>query len=99
MDKTMDKTMQSESFSGGSDSKESTYNVGYLHSIPGFIPWKREWQPIPVFLPWESPWTEEPDGLQSMGSQRVGHNWATKHTHAVWGTELFEFLISRPRIC
>ena len=23
------------------------------------------------------PWTEEPGGLQSMGSQRVGHNWAT----------------------
>ena len=21
------------------------------------------------------PWTEEPGGLQSMGSQRVGHNW------------------------
>ena len=23
------------------------------------------------------PWTEEPGGLQSIGSQRVGHNWAT----------------------
>ena len=23
------------------------------------------------------PWTEEPGGLQSMGLQRVGHNWAT----------------------
>ena len=22
-------------------------------------------------------WTEEPDGLQSMGLQRVGHDWAT----------------------
>ena len=22
------------------------------------------------------PWTEEPDGLQSMGLQRVGHDWA-----------------------
>ena len=28
-------------------------------------------------------WTEEPDRLQSMGSQRVGHNWATEHTHSV----------------
>ena len=26
---------------------------------------------------WEISWTEEPDGLQSMGSQRVGHYWAT----------------------
>ena len=25
-------------------------------------------------LPEESPWTEEPGGLQSVGSQRVGHN-------------------------
>ena len=24
-------------------------------------------------LAWEIPWTEEPGGLQSMGSQRVGH--------------------------
>ena len=24
-------------------------------------------------LAWRIPWTEEPDGLQSMGSQRVGH--------------------------
>ena len=26
-------------------------------------------------LAWRIPWTEEPDGLQSMGSQRVGHYW------------------------
>ena len=30
-------------------------------------------------LAWKIPWTEEPGGLQSMGSQRVGHNLATKH--------------------
>ena len=28
-------------------------------------------------LAWKIPWTEEPGRLQSMGSQRVGHNWAT----------------------
>ena len=28
-------------------------------------------------LAWEIPWTEEPGELQSMGSQRVGHNLAT----------------------
>ena len=27
-------------------------------------------------LAWKIPWTEEPGGLQSMGSQRVGHDWA-----------------------
>ena len=26
---------------------------------------------------WKIPWTEEPGRLQSMGSQRVGHDWAT----------------------
>ena len=25
-------------------------------------------------LAWRIPWTEEPDGLQSIGSQRVGHD-------------------------
>ena len=28
-------------------------------------------------LAWRTPWTEEPGGLESMGSQRVGHDWAT----------------------
>ena len=28
-------------------------------------------------LAWKIPWMEEPDRLQSMGSQRVGHDWAT----------------------
>ena len=28
-------------------------------------------------LVWRIPWTEEPGGLQSMGSLRVGHDWAT----------------------
>ena len=34
----------------------------------GKIPWRRVWQPTPLFLPGDS-WTEEPGGLQSMGSQ------------------------------
>ena len=29
-------------------------------------------------LAWEIPWTEEPGGLQSMGSQRIGYDWVTK---------------------
>ena len=28
-------------------------------------------------LAWKIPWTEEPGGLQSMGSLRVGHDWTT----------------------
>ena len=45
----------------------------------GKIHWRRAWQPTPVALPGESPWTKKPGGLHSMGSQRVRHNWATKH--------------------
>ena len=31
-------------------------------------------------LAWRIPWTEGPHELQSMGSQRVGHDWVTKHS-------------------
>ena len=39
-------------------------------------------------LAWKIPWTEEPGGLQSMGSLGVGHDWATSlfftfHFHAL----------------
>ena len=33
-------------------------------------------------LAWRIPWTEKPGGLQSMGSQRVGHDWSDlAHIH------------------
>ena len=31
-------------------------------------------------LAWEIPWRVEPGGLQSIGLQKVGHNWVTEHT-------------------
>ena len=38
-------------------------------------------------LAWKIPWTEEPGGLQSRGSLRVGHDWVTSlslfHFHAL----------------
>ena len=34
-------------------------------------------------LAWKIPWMEEPGRLQSMGLQRVGHNWATSLTHSL----------------
>ena len=37
----------------------------------GKIPWRRAGQPKASILAWRVPWTEEPGGLQSMGSQRV----------------------------
>ena len=41
------------------------------------ISWRRKWQPTPVFLSGKIPWTEDPGRLQSMGSQRVRHDWAS----------------------
>ena len=38
---------------------------------------RRRWHPHSSTLAWKIPWTEEPGRLQSMGSQRVGHDWAT----------------------
>ena len=62
-------------FSGGSDSKESACRTG----DPGLI---LEWDDLlekgmathSSILAGSIPWTEEPGGLQSMGSQRVGHD-------------------------
>ena len=42
-------------------------------------------------LAWRIPWKEKPGGLQSMGSQRVRHNWAANTSHCPkeqeWRTE------------
>ena len=35
-------------------------------------------------LAWKIPWTEKPGGLQSMGSQRVRHDLATKTLDLCW---------------
>ena len=43
----------------------------------GKIPWRRKWSTHSSILAWKISWTEEPGGLQSMGLQRVGHDWAT----------------------
>ena len=37
-------------------------------------------------LAWRIPWTEEPGGLQSMESQRVGHSWVTSLSLSVINT-------------
>ena len=55
-----------------------------------FDPWVRK---IPLekgiathssTLAWRIPWTEEPGGLQSVGSQRVGLDWATNTFTCIW---------------
>ena len=41
-------------------------------------PLEKEMATHSSILAWKIPWTEEPGRLQSMGSQRVGHDWVTE---------------------
>ena len=54
--------------------KELPANAGDMTSIPGSGRCPGEGNGNPVHYSWEIPWTEEPGGLQSMGSQKVRHN-------------------------
>ena len=57
------------------DDKESACNAGDLDSIPGTgRSLEKEMATHASNLAWRIPWTEEPSGLQSMESQRVGHD-------------------------
>ena len=42
---------------------------------------EEEMAPHSTILAWRIPRTEKPGGLQSMGSQRVGHDQGTEHRH------------------
>ena len=54
-----------------------------IQSLDWKDPLEEEMVTYSSILAWKIPWTEEPDRLQSMGSQRVRHDWATDcaHTH------------------
>ena len=62
----------SQGFPGG---YEAPANAGDVGAIPGSgrSPGGGHAAPSST-LAWRIPWAEEPGGLQSMGSQRVGHN-------------------------
>ena len=49
----------------------------WVQSLGGKDPLEREMATYSSVLAWEIPWTEEPGGLQSTGSQRVGPNRVT----------------------
>ena len=70
-------------FPSDSDGKESACNEGDLGSIPGLgrSSGGGHDNSLQYSCLETSPWTEEPGGLQAMGSQRVRHDWASMHTH------------------
>ena len=45
-----------------------------VQSLGGEDPLEEEMATHSSILAWKMSWVEEPDGLQSMGPQRVGHN-------------------------
>ena len=62
-------------FPVSSAGKESACNAGDPDLIPGLGRSSREGNTThSSILAWRIPWTEEPGRLQSMGSQRVGHD-------------------------
>ena len=62
-------------FPGSLDGKVSAYNAGDPGSIPGLKDsLEKEMATHSSILAWRIPWKEEPGRLQSMGSQRVGHD-------------------------
>ena len=65
-------------FPGGSVVKNPPASAGDMNSIPGMGKSPREGHGNHSSnLAWGIPWTEEPGGLQSMGSQRIRHHWGT----------------------
>ena len=64
-------------FHYGSAGKESACNVGYLGSVPGLGRSPGGGHGNPFQYP-------RPGGPQSMGSQRAGYDWVTKHSMYRW---------------
>ena len=68
------------------------YIYTHIHThTPASTSLEKAMAPHSSTLAWKIPWTEEPGRLQSMGSLRVGHDWATsfslftfKHWRRKW---------------
>ena len=63
--------------------------ISYPHWYREVILMGKEMATHSSTLAWRIPWTEESGGLQSMGSQGVRHNWATRHSTAQWFPSVF----------
>ena len=63
-------------FPGSLQCKRSEFNP-WIRKMP----WRRKWQPTSSILAWRIPWTEEPGGLQFMGSQESDMTEQLNHHH------------------
>ena len=63
----------------------------WVRSLGQEDPLEKEMATHSSTLAWKIPWTEKPGRLQSMGSQRVGHNWVTSLHSLGWRLFFFFF--------
>ena len=67
----------------------------WIQSLGREDPLEEEMATQSSILAWKFPWTEEPGRLQSIGSPRVGHDWATEHTHTEkWKRFIIKFVLN-----
>ena len=73
----------------------------WVQSLGQEDPLEKEMATHSSILAWRIPWTEEPGGLQPMGSQRVGHDWATSlsHTYFIFYICIYIFSIYKHLAC
>ena len=78
-------------FSDGSDGKKNLPGMQetWVWSLDQEDPWEKGMATHSSILAWKILWSEEPGGLQSMGSQRVRPDWAHTHTLILGETHLF----------
>ena len=65
----------------------------WVQSLGQEDPLERRMATYSSILAWRIPWTEESGEPQSMGLQRVWHDWVTKHTQAVLKGSLLNFIL------
>ena len=81
-------------FPGGSEVKMSAaMRKTPVWSLVREDPLEKEMATHSSILAWRIPWMEEPGRLQSMGSQRVGHDWTTSLSL------FFLLLLLCPQVC
>ena len=76
---------------GGSDGKESAYNAGDQGSIPGKIPWRREWYPLQYFCLGNSkdrgPWLATVHGVSELDMTEQLTHIGKKHTLNIYRSQ------------
>ena len=92
-------------FSGCASDKEPTANAGGIETSVRYLgqedPLKEGMATHSSILTWRIPWTEEPGGLQSIGSQRVGHDWsdfACTHAQLIGYISMFPIFLEHIKL-